>query len=312
MFSRTRVVLILPALLVALTQVAQGRARPRKLPRASAPPAEADAAAPPRPADTAEAAAHYRTGVERYADGDYEDAVVEFKLAYAKGGPPALLFNIAQAQRAGGHDQEALAYYKEYLRLVPDAPNRADVEERMATIEAELQAASHAERGIVTPAASTTIADSGKGGVDKIATRDDGAMAVDLRARPPVSSSMIEYTPTPYHPGRRLKWSGAALIGTGALSLGLGIYFGVSAGDAAGELDARAAQGLPWTDAEQRLYDRGNRDETLGVSLVLVGGAALATGAVLSYMGWEQDEQASEFALAPTPGGAQAVMAWGF
>jgi hypothetical protein len=311
MFRRTRVVLVLPALLLALPQVAVAKARPRKLPRASAPPAEADAT-PARPtAETAEAAAHYRTGVERYADGDYESAVVEFKLAYGAGGPPALLFNIAQAQRAGGHDQEALAYYKEYLRLVPDAPNRADVEERMATIEAELAQASRAERGIVDTPAPATIADSGRGGIDKIATRDDGAMAVDLRARP-ASTSMLEYSPTPYHPGRALRWSGAALIGSGALSLGLGIYFGVSAGDAAATLDAHATQGLPWTEADQRLYDRGNRDETLGISLVLVGGAALATGAVLSWMGWEKDEQASEFALAPTQGGAQVVMAWGF
>lgn len=306
MSSRFRVVLMLPALLLAVPGVATARARPKKVPAAATPRTEAEAATP-----TAEAAARYRHGVELYSDGDYEGAIVEFKLAYAAGGPPALLFNIAQAQRAAGHDQEALAYYKEYLRLVPDAPNRADVEERMSAIQTELQSASHAERGIVdtTP---TTVADSGRGGVDKIATRDDGAMAVDLRARPADSGSLLESTPAPYHPGRKLKWTGGALIGAGAVSLGLGIYFGVSAGDAASRLEAHAAAGLPWTSADQELNDRGKRDETLGVSLVLVGGAALATGAVLSYLGWEQDEQASEFALAPLPGGAQAVMAWGF
>ncbi len=305
MFTRISAVLMVPALILSLPTVAAAKAPSKKIPKTP----------PVAPASSYdEAGAHYQKGVEQFSAGNYEDAIVEFKLAYAAGGPPALLFNIAQAHRSAGHDQEALAYYKEYLRVLPDAPNRTEVEARMADIEAELQAASHAERGIVATPTPTTVADSGKGGVDKIARADDGTMAVDLRARPAAarSDSMLEPTVAPYHPGKRLRWAGAAAIGTGALSVGLGIYFGVTAGDAASELDARAARGAPWTDAEQRLYDRGQRDETLAVSLVVVGGAALAAGTIMSYIGWQQDEQAAEFAFVPTRGGAQAVMAWGF
>jgi tetratricopeptide (TPR) repeat protein len=304
MFIRGRVLLVLPALLLVMPTIAAAKARPPKQgPKQPAPP----------PPNDDESAAHYQKGVEDFSAGEYDDAIVEFKLALSAGGPPALLFNIAQAHRAAGHDQEALAYYKEYLRQVPDAPNRADVEQRMGTIESELQAASQAERGIVSTPATTNVADSGKGGIDKIAGRDDATMAVDLRTRPVVrSGSMLESTPAPYHPGRALKWTGGALLASGAISMGLGIYFGKSASDAAAELDARAGRGQSWTDTESRLYDRGQLDEKLGVSLVLAGGAALVGGAVLSYLGWQRDEQAAEFACVPVRGGAQAVMAWGF
>jgi hypothetical protein len=71
MSSRTRVALMLPALLLAMPGTSSAKARPKRAPTAAAPRTQADATTP-----TAEAAARYRHGVELYSDGDSEGAIV--------------------------------------------------------------------------------------------------------------------------------------------------------------------------------------------------------------------------------------------
>ena len=308
---RGRVVPVAAVLLLVQPALAVAKAKPKP---AASPGKPAVPGAPrrePAPTTYDEAGAHYQKGVEDFSGGRYDDAIVEFKLAYAAGGPPALLFNIAQAHRLAGHDKEALAYYKEYLRVVPDAPNRRDVEARMASIEHDLAAASRAQRGIEPALAPVS---GGRPPGTTVAATGGAAIPLDARARPSGArpSSLLEPTIAPYHPGRKLKWTGVATVGAGVVSLGVGAYFGVEARGAAAELDARAARGELWTQDSQRLYERGDRDEGVALSLVIIGSAALVTGGVLSYVGWAQDVQAAEFAFVPTRGGAQAVMAWGF
>ena len=53
----------------------------------------------------------------------------EFKLAYARSQAPGLLFNLAQASRLNKDYEQALHFYRTYLRVRPDAPNRDDVEQ---------------------------------------------------------------------------------------------------------------------------------------------------------------------------------------
>ncbi len=276
---------------------------------AQAKPAAAKPKAAPSPAAAAPTAAapadpnvHYQKGVDHFAAGRYDEAIVEFKLAYAAGGPAALLFNIAQAHRSAGHAEEALAYYKEYLRVLPDAPNREDVEARMATIRKDLEVESETARA---------AAEAAKSPPAPVGTTAAGATATEPAAGVGVGSPGGR-TVSPYFPGKKLKRAGIAVLGGGAVLFGLGIYFGVQAVNATDELDARAARGASWTASEQSIYDRGERDETIGASLVVVGAASLVTGAVILWIGSEQDQEAREFALVPVPGGAQMVMAWDF
>ena len=51
--------------------------------------------------------------------GSYDQAIVEFQVAYTKRQLPTLLFNIAQAHRKAGHWSEALALYERFLRDDP-------------------------------------------------------------------------------------------------------------------------------------------------------------------------------------------------
>src|SRR5258706_10249577 len=82
---------------------------------------------------------HYEQGITHYNLGEFDAAVVEFKAAYALTSEPGLLFNIAQAYRLKEDYKQALYFYKTYLRLVPDAGNRPDVERWIGELE-KLQA----------------------------------------------------------------------------------------------------------------------------------------------------------------------------
>jgi tetratricopeptide (TPR) repeat protein len=79
---------------------------------------------------------HYDNGVAAFQAGDYEAAIGEFEQAYFIKPRPAFLYDLAQACRLGGHPGQALRHYRLYLRTFPNAPNRADVEARIAALEA--------------------------------------------------------------------------------------------------------------------------------------------------------------------------------
>jgi len=83
----------------------------------------------------AEAKRHYAAASKFYDLAEYEGALREFKEAYRAVEDPAFLFNIAQCHRKLGHTQDAITFYKNYLRRAPHAANRAEVERRIAELE---------------------------------------------------------------------------------------------------------------------------------------------------------------------------------
>ena len=71
-----------------------------------------------------EARDHYEKGITHYNLGEFDEAITEFKQAYAISQAPGLLFNIAQSYRLKKDYAQALYFYKTYVRLQPDAPNK--------------------------------------------------------------------------------------------------------------------------------------------------------------------------------------------
>ena len=124
---------------------------------------------------TAIARDRYAKGTTFYDLGKYDDAIREFEAAYEAKADPAFLYNLAQSHRLAGHSSEALRYYRTYLRYVPRAPNRADIEERIKTLE---KAAANEHTTPATPQPPPTNATPG--------------------TPPPVDTSP---TPAPYGPG---------------------------------------------------------------------------------------------------------------
>jgi tetratricopeptide (TPR) repeat protein len=134
----------------AMADLAERLARRRAVPaKPAARPAPAVAMAPTpsavvrAPSPEAQARSHHGRATSYYNLGRYQEALTEYEAAYLAVQDPPFLFNIAQCQRKMGRDKQALGAYRSYLRVAPNAPNRSDVQKRIAELEREHEARPH-------------------------------------------------------------------------------------------------------------------------------------------------------------------------
>src|SRR5207244_12288643 len=80
------------------------------------------------------AATHAERGRHFYEQRRYDEAIHEFDEAYKLDSEPVYLYNIAQAHRLAGHSREAISSYELYLSRMPNPPNRAEIERRIAEL----------------------------------------------------------------------------------------------------------------------------------------------------------------------------------
>jgi tetratricopeptide (TPR) repeat protein len=80
---------------------------------------------------------HFEAGVSHFDLAEWEQALAEFKEAYRLRSDATFLYNIAQCHRKLGHVDDALTFYKTYLRRAPDAANREKIGRRILELEAE-------------------------------------------------------------------------------------------------------------------------------------------------------------------------------
>lgn len=88
--------------------------------------------------DFAAAGQHFASAQDAFAQGQFELAAKEFQAAYDITRDPAMLLNIGESWQRAGDGKKALAGYRAYLSAQPQAPDRAEVESRISTIEAAL------------------------------------------------------------------------------------------------------------------------------------------------------------------------------
>jgi tetratricopeptide (TPR) repeat protein len=79
---------------------------------------------------------HRAVGHRLFRLGRYEEAVAAFRRAYEVKADARLLYDIAECYRELGAVDQALFYYDRYLAGWPDAFDRAEVEEKVAELEA--------------------------------------------------------------------------------------------------------------------------------------------------------------------------------
>jgi tetratricopeptide (TPR) repeat protein len=97
--------------------------------------------APPALADdpVTQARQRFAAGRSAYGEGRYKDAVELFLQANALDPHAELLFNVGQAYEKLDDVSHALRVFREYLRLLPNAADRALVEEKDRKLEARLR-----------------------------------------------------------------------------------------------------------------------------------------------------------------------------
>src|SRR4051812_43667006 len=83
-----------------------------------------------------EAKDHYAKGRRLYDVGKYMEAIDEYQKVYFLTDDPNMLFNIGQCYRLSDRPEEAVRFFRNYLRRAPaTASNRADVETKIAALE---------------------------------------------------------------------------------------------------------------------------------------------------------------------------------
>jgi tetratricopeptide (TPR) repeat protein len=201
---------------------------------------------------------HLQRGMRLYDLGRFDEAIKEFEAAYQYQDGPVYLFNLAQAHRRAGNDAKALELYRTYLRKAPDAPDRDQIERRIAALEKALADVGHR--------------------VDSLerASPPVEAPAPARRAPPPV---LVTAAPAARpHQASGLAVAGLVTTVAGLAAVATGAVLAVRVKHQSDE----AAQAPVFDPALDESARRTQRFESLFLGL---GGAAVVTGGTLMVLG---------------------------
>ena len=110
------------------------------------------AAAPAQAQDAEKARQLFQQGSKYYDLGQFDKAIEAWQQGYDQKPDPGFLYNIAQAYRQKQDAAKAIFFYKGYLRNSPKAHNRAEVDQKIAALQKQLDA------GAPPPGNGTTAA----------------------------------------------------------------------------------------------------------------------------------------------------------
>jgi tetratricopeptide (TPR) repeat protein len=253
------------------------------------------AAAPARADDAATAREHYQRGTSYYDLGKYPEAIKEFEAAYEIKNDPALLYNLAQSNRLAGNSEQALHFYRTYLRYVPQAKNRAEIEDRIKQLD-QLVAQKNANQ--TTP--PSMVPPPGDNAAPPIQTTPPpppsetppvqmqpppGAPPVVADAIPmnqPAPPMLATMPPAPANNHHKMILAGEITAAAGAALFLIGAAYGAAAVGAANEVNNEAAMGKAFDPSVQQ---RGKNYQSAETALMIVGGLATAAGAGLFFYG---------------------------
>jgi len=172
-------------------------------------------------APSAEEQRLYDDGLRAFQAGDARAAEKAWKAGYAAGHDPAFLVHIGEAQEKAGAPTEAADTYRHYLREVPDAADRADIEQRIARLA---PAAPPASAAPAAPAPAETPGEFG-GPPPTPDLRPPVAQHAD-NAPAPAPANQRPTGPTPEDTGwNRYNITAVATASAAALALGVAGLF---------------------------------------------------------------------------------------
>lgn len=253
------------------------------------------AAAAPARADDDPAAAkeHYQRGTKLYDILKYREAAREFEAAYQAKADPAFLYNMGQAYRLAGDAERAMGAYRSYLRRVPEARNRKEVEDHITELQRVLDQERRARDrapadtqapgplpDVTTPSPTPRPATTPGTRVDAGETAGAGEGAATPRP--------IAVAPVPRDGGAGTsrggftkKVAGGVIAGVGVAALGVGAAFAAMAQSASNQITNAA----PGSTFDPSLEEAFKTDRTLAIAMLAGGGVALAAGVTVLLLG---------------------------
>ncbi|HSO40686.1 MAG TPA: hypothetical protein VLT33_49510 [Labilithrix sp.] len=300
-----------------------------------------------------EAKARFETGLKYYDAHDFESARIAFAQAYAVLQTPNVLVNLGRSELYSNHPVDALAHFDQVIAdASAPADKRADAKRLRdeafkktghlvvkTSPDAELKLDGRTVTPVPTPihvmpgahALEARLAGTSKPKIATVDARAGETTNVDLTfereaatvaappiARPaaPASEPLVE-PPAAAAEGSFWGWrsvGGLALLGAGAVALGMGTGFKVDQGskaDRVREIDGRlppgacegAAVSQDCRDLQSAL-DARNSDKARGDTLLVLGGASMVAGGVLVLTAalWPHRNQTSGLRIVPVSG----------
>jgi tetratricopeptide (TPR) repeat protein len=157
-----------------------------------------------------------------------EAAIKEYSLAYEKLHDPVVLFNRAECYRRIGEDASAAADYRAFLDAVPGAPNRAEIEAKIASLDlAPPTAAAPAAARAAPPGASRSAPAPIAGAPSLAAPTPTAAAPAPPLVAPATTDALVAAPPLAEPPGsghQGAPWMWAAL-GVAVAGAAVGTYF---------------------------------------------------------------------------------------
>jgi tetratricopeptide (TPR) repeat protein len=257
--------------------------------------ARAQDAPPPKltEAQKRETRERYEKATKLYNLGKFTEAIVEYQAAYLVSADPVMLYNIAQCHRNNSQPEEAIRFYKNFLRNSPNTPNRAQVEERIGEME-KLAEEKRKQAAAPPPPVQTappveTQTPTGPTAPSPVTPPEVTAPPLGTGPDATVQQSIPESPPPPR--SRVLPMS--LMIGGGAFVV-TSLVCGAVAGSKAKQVEEKARSGARFDESVKQLENTGKKASALAVLTGLVGLAAGATGAYL----WFRSDPGPEAAAA--------------
>jgi tetratricopeptide (TPR) repeat protein len=193
----------------------------------------------------------FQRGSENYNQAKYDVALRDFLEAASLYASPDFQYNIGLCYEKLDKPEEAIAAFETYLKTKPEAPDRANVEDRIARLRA--------------------MAEQRKTG------GDGGKPPADTGKKPKSTAA------------RGILIAGDVLTGAGiVIAVAGGVGFGVAAKRKSDALKDVQSGGNPddvTVDGARQLEQDGKRFEAIQIAMVAVGGALIVTGVALIAVG---------------------------
>jgi hypothetical protein len=248
------------------------------------------AAAQPSPAQKQQASNLVKQAITKSQQGDHETAIELYLQAYALIPQPLLLSNIgAEYQALPGKQVEALKYFCKYLDAEPTGSNASYATAQAKWLQQQLgnkvddKDVCHPAKEAPPPPPPPPDNTGSGDGSQVTGTTDLGG------------------TPPPAHEGggHGLQYAGLGIAGAGAIGLGVGVYFGIQAKNVSDTITNHKISD-PWPAKIQQMEADGQSDENKQIAFMIGGGAALAAGTILYFVGRSHGTSSEEhISIAP-------------
>jgi tetratricopeptide (TPR) repeat protein len=266
-------------------------------------------------ADDATASAareHYQKATSYYDLGKYSEAIKEFEAAYEIKNDPALLYNLAQSNRLAGNAEQALHFYRTYLRYVPHPANRVEIDDRIKQLEILLQqknATQVTPPNQTIPPGATTPPPSAEPApmpaplpVEPLPSTAAGQAPLpppEAEPAPEVARTEASGTAADSTRGARFEtYAKYGYIASGAL-VAIGLIEGAVAASASNDLQNDAKAGKPY---DASIQSRGQGAQAAEAFFLIVGVLAAGGSTALYLYGNHLEHQVSATPLASTTG----------